>query len=311
VKLASVSVDLDTLPHYCRIHGLPESLLDEEARASIWNRALPRLLEAFDRHRLRSTLFAIGEDLGDAQAGEAVAAAAGAGHEIASHSHAHAYDLSRWELPRIEADLRAAHEAIRSAVGTAPVGFRAPGYTVSAPLYQAVAGLGYRYDSSTFPSAPYYAAKALVMGAMRVVGRRSRSVLDSPGVLAAPLVPYRPDPLAPYRRGPGEAIELPIAVAPVTRLPFIGTLVTTWATPALRPVFATLRGREFLNLELHAVDALGAEDRLPAALVRAQPDLRLPVATKLARLEQVFEWIAGAFEPVPLADAAERFSARV
>ncbi len=30
-RLASISVDLDSLHHYCRIHGLPESLIDDRA----------------------------------------------------------------------------------------------------------------------------------------------------------------------------------------------------------------------------------------------------------------------------------------
>ena len=30
-RLASVSVDLDSLPHYCRIHGLPLSILKDGA----------------------------------------------------------------------------------------------------------------------------------------------------------------------------------------------------------------------------------------------------------------------------------------
>ncbi|HYO69594.1 MAG TPA: polysaccharide deacetylase, partial [Archangium sp.] len=41
-RLASISVDLDSEPHSCRIHGLPESLLDARARGLVYTTAVPR-----------------------------------------------------------------------------------------------------------------------------------------------------------------------------------------------------------------------------------------------------------------------------
>src|SRR5205085_1999247 len=89
--------------------------------------------------------------------------------EIASHSHAHDYRLSQRGAEEIALDLRSADAAIAEAVGARPVGFRAPGYTLSPALLQAVAAQGYRYDSSVFPAAPYYSAKALVKGTYRAL----------------------------------------------------------------------------------------------------------------------------------------------
>jgi hypothetical protein len=183
---------------------------------------------------------------------------------------------------------------------------RAPGYTLSPALYAAACAQGYRYDSSTFPSAPYYAAKATIMGGMRLVGRRSRSVLDRPRVLFAPRRPYLPDPKEPYRRGQGPVLELPIAVSPVLRLPFIGTLLTLWSERAVHGVYRSLREEPFLNLELHAVDALGREDGLPAELVKKQRDLGLPVEENLSKLDAALGRIAADFEPLALEDAEKR-----
>lgn len=306
MRFACVSVDLDTLPHYCRIHGLPETLLDEATRAFVWTRAVPRLRELFRKASVPFTFFAIGEDCADSHAVEALSAAHRDGAEIASHSHTHPYDLARWPEARIAEEIVSAHEAITKAVGTAPVGFRAPGYTLTSGLYRAVAAAGYRYDSSTFPAVPYYLAKATVMAGLKVVGRPSRAVLDTPRVLAAPTGPYRPAPDSPYRKGRGEVLELPIAVAPLTRIPFIGTLATSFPTAAVRPIYETLRRRPFLNLELHAVDVLGKEDDLPAVLRRHQRDLRIPVGTKLARLESVLDCIHRDFSAMTLCEAARR-----
>ncbi|MCA2979763.1 MAG: polysaccharide deacetylase family protein, partial [Myxococcaceae bacterium] len=172
-RLASISVDLDSLGHYCRIQGLPESLLDERARRLVASTAVPRFLELFAAVGAPATFFVIGSDLADDGLARALRASAAAGVELASHSFAHDYALSRAPRADIEADLRRAHEAIVAATGQTPVGFRAPGYTLSPALLQAVAAVGYRYDSSTFPAAPYWAAKAAVMASLAALGRPS------------------------------------------------------------------------------------------------------------------------------------------
>lgn len=310
-RLASISVDLDSLPHYCRIHGLPESLLDARARGLVYTTALPRLRGLWSQLGVPGTLFAIGEDVA-ADAGGAVAAlrsAHEAGLEVASHSFSHDYALTRQPPEHIREELRRAEEVLEAATGARPVGFRAPGYTLNAALYAATVERGYRYDSSAFPAAPYYTAKAAVMGALAMLGRPSRAVLDSPRVLLAPRVPYWPEPSRPYSRGAGTVLELPMTVTPGVRFPLIGTFVTTLPASVLRAAYLACRREAFFNLELHAVDVLGAEDGIPPELVRQQRDLRVPVERKLARLRRFFEWLQADSEVVTLRDAASRLSA--
>ncbi|HVV52319.1 MAG TPA: polysaccharide deacetylase, partial [Polyangia bacterium] len=146
---------------------------------------------------------------------------------------------------------------------------------------------GYRYDSSVFPSAPYYGAKALVMAAMRAVGRPSGGFLDNPRVLLAPSRPYRPAPTAPYQPGGDGILEVPIAVTPVARLQVIGTSLILAPGWLRRHLVASALRRGFFNLELHGIDLADAEaDEIPPALVGRQPDLRRPLPRKLAALEE-------------------------
>ena len=305
-RLAAVSVDLDTLPHYFRIQGLDEALIDERARALVSRVAIDRYLELFDGRP--ATFFAIGEDVADPPMAQALKAAHRAGVEIASHSFSHDYALSRLSPLQIAHDLKAAHEEITRAVGVAPVGFRAPGYTMSPALLQAVAAQGYHYDSSTFPATVYYSAKALVMGTLRLLGRPSRAVLDTPRVLFAPRVPYRPDLRAPYSLGKAALLELPMSVGPVTRLPFIGTFVTRLPWPLVKSTYRSLLRDPLLNFELHAIDVLDESDGVPAVLARQQRDLKVPVREKLKRLKEVFGWLWSDGEPVTLAEASKRLA---
>jgi peptidoglycan-N-acetylglucosamine deacetylase len=305
-----VSVDLDAIACYYRIHALPGAA-PEPARFAILRRCLPRFADLFARHGVRATFFVVGADLeDDAEGRAALAALARDGHELASHTHTHPYDFIRLGAGAIADEIDRAHAAIGACAGTPPVGFRAPGYEISAEAIEALQARGYRYDSSVFPSAAYYGAKAAVMGAMRVVGRESGSVLGNPRVLLAPRSPYRPAPGAPYRAGGDGILELPIAVTGLARLPVIGTsLILAPAWLRARMVVAALREPLF-NLELHGIDLCdAAADDVPAALVARQPDLRRPLAHKLAALDETlsFARAAGA-RFMTLAEAASAIS---
>ncbi len=144
----SVSVDLDGLGCYAAIHGLDAGALSERELQAVPVAAVSRLSELFSALRLRATFFAIGGEMGIPGSGRALRAAADAGHEVGSHSHAHDYALSRRPAAEIDADLERAEGAILEAVGKAPRGFRAPGYTLSRALLEAVRARGYLYDSS-------------------------------------------------------------------------------------------------------------------------------------------------------------------
>lgn len=301
MRLSAISVDLDSLPHYCRIQGLPEAILDDDARSLVARVAIPRFLELFDGRP--ATFFVVGSDLKLPGMEAALRASVAAGVELASHSHSHDYGISRWSQADVERDLRRCHEALRG-LGVDVRGFRAPGYTLSPALLKAVAALGYEYDSSTFPATPYYLAKAGVMGALAALRRPSRAILDSPRVLLAPRTPYRPSLDAPYSRGGAPLVELPMAVAPVTRLPFIGTFATSLPWPVVEATFHSLRRDRLFNFELHAIDVCDESDGIPPGLVRQQRDLRVPVREKLRRLRALFGWLGEDRERVTALGAA-------
>ncbi|HVE86005.1 MAG TPA: polysaccharide deacetylase family protein [Myxococcales bacterium] len=304
-RLACVSVDLDSLHHYCRIHGLPESELPAGAAELVHAVALPRFLELCAGRSVPLTLFAVGEDLANERCARAVQQAHRAGAEVANHSGRHDYALTRRTREQMHLDVEQGEASIQEVTGARPWGFRAPGYTLTAALYQVLQDRGYRYDSSVFPAAPYWAAKAAVMGGMRLFGRRSSAVLDTPRVLLAPRQPYRPDPSSPYARGGGAVVELPITTAGVTRFPFIGTYAATLPRPAVRALYRSARGQPFFNFELHGIDLLDEADGIPPALARVQRDARVPVALKRARLRDVLGWLGDDYRLVTLAGAAE------
>jgi hypothetical protein len=280
-RLCAVSVDLDPLRCYYAIHGLGDA--PAELTDVVLRRALPRFAEVFARHGIHATLFVVGEDVAQrgATGRHELSQLAKVGHELANHSHTHPYNLARLDEEAIESELALGEATIGELAGRPVTGFRSPGYDLSDRILHLLVRRGYRYDSSVFPSWPYYLAKAGVMGVMRLFGRTSRSVLGDPRALLAPTEPYRPG-RTPFSRGDGRLVELPISVTRGLRLPGIGTAILTAPTRLRLLLLDQLRVRRFFNFELHGLDLLDAEaDGIPAVLVNRQPDLRVPLADKL------------------------------
>ena len=304
-RICAVSVDVDPIRCYYHIHGLGQP--PAQLRDVIIQRALPRFVELFSRRKMPATFFLVGSDL-DGEAGRGAAAAlAKKGFELGNHTDTHPYEFARLDRGRIKEEIARAHEKIAGAAGkeAAPVGFRAPGYDMSADALEVLAQLGYRYDSSMFPSPPYWFAKAGVMAAMAAAGKKSGSVIGDPRALLAPTNPYRPHVRAPWRRGQSPLVELPIAVAPGLRMWMIGTSIVLLPTPVRAWLLELMRRRPFFNLELHGIDLADADaDGIPAELVAKQPDLRRSLDEKLRALEATLDRLAPEYEFLPLREVA-------
>jgi hypothetical protein len=312
-KHCAVSIDLDAAGCYYRIHGLGQP--PRELEHIIQQRALPRAAQLFARHGIHVTWFVVGRDAdGDAVAPDREARAGNAdrlralaaqGDELGNHSYSHPYELARWSAPDVDAEIAGCDRVLRAITGKSPRGFRAPGYDLSPAMLESLAARGYRYDSSIFPAPAYYAAKAAVMGVLALAGRPSGAVLTNPRALVAPTDPYRPAMAAPWRRGQAPVVELPVAVTPWTRLPAIGTSLLV-APAALRSrILGAMERRPFFNFELHGIDFSDAEqDGIPGELVDRQPDLRLPIAEKLARLDAILDELARTWTFATLAEVA-------
>jgi peptidoglycan/xylan/chitin deacetylase (PgdA/CDA1 family) len=302
VRLCAVSVDLDEIPNYYSIHGLPEPAGAE--RSLVYDVAIDRLTKLADDLGIPLTLFAIGSDLARPEAAAKLRTARERGFEIANHTLDHRYDLVRLGREEIARQVVGGADAIERAVGARPVGFRAPGYTITDEVFEVLVEHDALYDSSVFPCPGYWAAKAAVIGLITARGRTSHSIVDTPAVLVAPTRPYRVG--KPYwKRGNG-LVELPIQVTRGARIHFIGTTVTLFGPRVARALATMCIGEPLVNLELHGIDVLDADDGLQA-LRPHQPDVRVPLGRKIESLRAAIETLRGAgYGFVTLGEVAER-----
>lgn len=279
MRLAGVSVDLDEMPNYFGIHGL--AVPEGRESTLVYDLAIDRLSALAHDLRIPLTLFAVGSDLERPAAALKLAKARDAGWEIGNHTLDHRYDFVRLGRAEIRRQIVHGAEAIELATGERPVGFRAPGYTITDEVFDVLEEVGVEYDASVFPCPAYYAAKTAAIGLISLRGRTSRSIVDSPVVLTAPTRPYRVG--RPYSSKGRGLVELPVQVTRFARLPFIGTSVTMWGPFVGARLARGCVGEPFVNLELHGIDVLDASDGLEA-LRGYQPDVRVPAKAKVGAI---------------------------
>jgi polysaccharide deacetylase family protein (PEP-CTERM system associated) len=206
------------------------------------------------------------------------------GHEIACHGDQHelVHTQTREEFA---ADLRAARETIKHLTGVAPIGYRAPAFSItrrSPWAHQVLAEEGFRYDASEHDSP------------------RIRDRVDSSATAPHPLAVEHPDPLW----------EFPVAVwrAGSARIPVGGA--SYWAAmPTALVVHGLAEAGDDAGLYLHPHEfdpqplkvglpaTAPAKQRLLAGLRAAQRNSARRTATR------TLEAIAQRFRLIPYGDA--------
>jgi hypothetical protein len=280
--LHAVTIDLDGAWCYRAIHGAiaandrGDGLFDDDDDA-VLAEGLPRFLELCAEVGVTATLFVVARDLGRPRFRAMLQQAVAAGHSVMSHSFSHRYDLAAQPGERIAADLARARALIEDATGHAPEGFRAPGYTTSPALWQALVATGHRWSSSVLPSPPYLLAKRVVRARTWLRGARSAS---QAGTFRA----YSPL----HARPPAPLLECPVSTA--LGWPWLGTtiaLLPDAVAAALTRVALATTPPDRLVFELHAADCADGR-HLPAG----QPDATVALADKQRRLRATLQAIA-------------------
>jgi hypothetical protein len=301
---ASLSLDLDNLWSYLKIHGDP----GWESLPSYLDVAVPRVLAFLAERELRITFFVVGQDAAQEENREALASLAAAGHEIGNHSFHHDSWLHLYSEAEIDEELARAEEAIVHATGRRPAGFRGPGFSLSEATLRVLARRGYHYDASTLPTflGPLARAYYFRTAGLTEEERRRRSALFgtwSEGL--RPIRPYR------WRIGDGRLLEIPVTTLPLFRTPIhlSYVLYLDLISPALGSLYfkTALRLCRWAGIQpsilLHPLDFLGEDDTDALSFF---PAMRRPSAWKLARVSEHLATLAARFEVMPLGEHAER-----
>ncbi len=305
--VASLSLDLDNQWSYMKTHG------DRgwESFPTYLPLVIPRILDFLAGRNLTISFFVVGQDAALEPNRGPLRALALAGHEIGNHSFHHQPWLHLYSEAEIEAELASAEEVIEAATGRRPVGFRGPGFSLSAATLRVLARRGYQYDASTFPTflGPLARAYYFMTARLSAAEKRQRAALF--GTLREGLRPNRP-----YRWAleDGGMVEIPVTTMPLLRVPihFSYLVYLSSYSPALASAyFATalrlcrMSGAQ-PSLLLHSLDFLGREDVEALAFF---PGMSLSAERKLAVVGDAVSQLAAHFRVLTLEQHAREAAA--
>jgi peptidoglycan-N-acetylglucosamine deacetylase len=308
--LASLSLDLDNKWSYLKTHG------DRgwESFPSYLDQVVPRFLGVLDDLGLKITVFVVGQDAALARNHHALASLTAAGHEIGNHSYHHEPWLHLYSPDQVEDEIATAEDAIHSATGVVPSGFRGPGYSLSPAVVQCLARRGYRYDASTLPTVIGPLARTYYFFTARLTADQRRQRKKLFGNWTDGLRPIRPYwwQLA----APGDRLlEIPVTTLPLARVPihfsyllylrqFSPLLAWNYWRAAMR--LCAARGVE-PSLLLHPLDFLGGDEEPDLSFF---PAMATSGATKRAFIRDLLADFNHRFRVLPLGQHAELIAAR-
>lgn len=296
--LAGVSVDLDDAWTYHKTRGLA----DWPTVPTYLPLVASRVLDLFARHRLRGTLFIVGRDAERLRGDSVWQLSAGSGCEIGNHSYKHEPWLHRYSTSELETEVETAELAIHAATGVRPVGFRGPGYSSPPALRRVLAGRGYRYDASPFPTflAPISRWLYFRRAALTDDQRAERATLG--GTFTSGFGSNRPG-------RDGNLVVIPVTTFPLFRLPIhvsylqcLNVVSCQLAVAYFRAAVAACRASDTpLSLVLHPTDLLGRED----SVLPFFPAMQLPLGRKLDLVDRVLAEVRRHCRAVTLAEWAD------
>jgi len=308
-RCASVSLDLDNLWSYLKIHG-SDAWRD---RPSYLDRFVPYMLEVLGRLDLRITFFIVGADAAEPRNHAALRTITAAGHEVGNHSFEHEPWLQLYDRRQLEDEIDRTDRAIEAATGAKPVGFRGPGFSWSPELLSVLHSRGHGFDASTLPTFLGPLARAYYFATAELTPEERARRKELFGRFTDGFRPVKPYDWA--LADGGRLLEIPVTTMPVFKMPFhfsylvflarySEALMMLYLRTALLACRVTGSEPSFL---LHPLDVIGG-DQVPE--LEFFPGMDVPSARKTALLEKVLRTLGEHYELVPMGEHARRIRAR-
>jgi peptidoglycan/xylan/chitin deacetylase (PgdA/CDA1 family) len=300
--VCSVSLDLDNQWSYMKTHG------DEGWRdyPSYLDWAVPRILDFLDKRNLKITFFIVGQDAVFSQNMAALRAIGDAGHEIGNHSFRHEPWLHLYSKDELTEELDSAERAIAEATGQTPVGFRGPGFSLSATTLTVLSERGYEYDATVFPNLLNPLARAYFFATSSLTKEEKEQRKALFGTWRDALRPVSPFSWKIDASG-SSLLELPVTTMPIFKTPmhlsyilYASRYSRTLAMAYFRFSLAMCRMcRVGPSLLLHPLDFIGCDD---VSRLEFFPGMDMNAEAKIDIVGNVLDALQKHYEPVTVAE---------
>ncbi len=302
---ASLSLDLDNQWSYMKTHGDAAW----QAFPSYFDIAVPRILQFLKERKLTISFFVVGRDASLEKNRAALRSIADAGHEIGNHSFNHEPWLHLYSEQQLDEELALAEKHIFDATGQKTVGFRGPGFSLSASTLNVLARRGYEYDATVFPNLLNPLARAYFFATSNLSKEEKEQRKALFGTWADALKPLKP---YVWELSGRQLLEIPVTTMPLFKVPIHLSYIlylSRFSLPIARLYWRfAMRMCQLTSTQpsilLHPLDFLGSDDNLPE--VAFFPGMNIPRERKLALVSEALELMGSRYELLTMRGHADR-----
>ncbi len=291
-KRLLVHVDLDSPTALLPFYGLDAKSISANDLDRFYTACFDRMLSFFREHGIVASLFVVGKDLERSPAcREALLRAHADGHELENHTYSHPFGLVELSSEQMAEEITVCNQLVENLVGSKPLGFRSPGYSMNNALMKQLEQLGFAYESSGFWSIMHP-----IMGVTQKLFFKGSKLNSGFGDVssALPSEPYFPS-LDGWTSAGDVAtsrsiLELPLPRTPRLSLPFYHNF-NLWAPEPLVLASASSVNSDCLVYLFHLIEFSDPADGLPNGILR-HPNSTKPYSEKLRKTNRIFERLA-------------------
>jgi hypothetical protein len=308
---ASVSIDVDTLSSIYKGQGLnrPGGYTFIELRTG-----LETIQRFFEKYCIKTTLFMVGNDFQLQSNHSAIQAIINDRHEPANHSMTHPQGFRWLNLEQKHKELKAMGDICESVTGIRPIGFRSPGWNMDDSTIPLLKEMGYRYDSSVFPTSLMPLMKIAHWASMSGQAKPNRTTMGMWRYMAAPITPYQTSQTSLSKRGEGGLIEFPVSVTPILRIPFFATMLLMAGNKFYQALYRSIKRAGLpVHFQMHLSDFVDyslpeLQNQIPSTRHGAYVPQALgtPLKKKLEVFKKIMDLMTADYEFITLKEWAER-----
>jgi len=271
---------------------------------NFYEAAMGRAIQLFRECAIPVTFFCIGKELQESESARAlVRKAYSEGHEIANHTYSHPFGITRLDQETMRKEIMLCSKIINEVIGVNPVGFRAPGYDVSAQLVNELESLAFHYDSSAFWTilnflVPLY--HSLFCKGGKIHNGFGKS---SPRMPHIPYFPSREDCFIPASLR--NIVEIPVPRTKILNLPFYNNFHLFTNSLYRKAALVNFKRPYFIYL-FHLIEFVDLDDDVPAELL-PHPNLKMPRQKKINIMRKSIEVIKNTYKTIRTDKFVENF----
>jgi peptidoglycan-N-acetylglucosamine deacetylase len=304
-NFGNISIDVDSLSSIYKGQGCshPGGYSYLEYRMGLEN-----LSNFFDKYGIKTTMFMVGNDFLYKENHSYIRDVSKNGHEIANHSMTHPQGFRWLSQNEKEKELTAMSDISWEVAKTRPIGFRSPGWNIDDTALPVLKKLGYKYDSSVFPTLLMPLMKFAHWSSMSKQANPDRTTMGQINYMVSPIKPYSVSENTLGKKGENELIEFPISVSPILRIPFFATLLLFTGIGFYKVLFQSIRAAGLpIHFQMHLSDFIDYSipeiaDQMPKNKQGAYvpQSLNTPLSKKMDIFSEMIETIAQDYELITL-----------